>query len=162
MKTPRKLPNMDRREFLAATGSGLLGASVPALAGATGLPTTAGEKASSASSRSAQGSGSSLRKIPIGVFDPVYDKLSLDEMLDRVSALGLEAMEIGTGGYPGTGHCPIDELLADAAKANSDAIPHEMILLDLYRALWALDSLTGQTTSDDILNLIFSTFCIGK
>jgi tRNA modification GTPase len=37
-----------------------------------------------------------------------------------------------------------------------------MILLDLYRALAALDSLTGQTTSDDILNLIFSTFCIGK
>jgi tRNA modification GTPase len=52
--------------------------------------------------------------------------------------------------------------LADAAAANSDHIPHEMILLDLYRALWALDSLTGQTTPDDILNLIFSTFCIGK
>jgi tRNA modification GTPase len=52
--------------------------------------------------------------------------------------------------------------LADAAKSNAAAIPHEMILLDLYRALWALDSLTGQTTPDDILNLIFSTFCIGK
>jgi tRNA modification GTPase len=52
--------------------------------------------------------------------------------------------------------------LSDAAQANSGAIPHEMILLDLYRALSALDSLTGQTTSDDILNLIFSTFCIGK
>jgi tRNA modification GTPase len=52
--------------------------------------------------------------------------------------------------------------LADAATANAAAIPHEMILLDLYRALWALDSLTGQTTPDDILNLIFSTFCIGK
>ena len=52
--------------------------------------------------------------------------------------------------------------LGDAAQANANAIPHEMILLDLYRALWALDSLTGQTTSDDILNLIFSTFCIGK
>ena len=52
--------------------------------------------------------------------------------------------------------------LADAAQANANSIPHEMILLDLYRALWALDSLTGQTTSDDILNLIFSTFCIGK
>ena len=52
--------------------------------------------------------------------------------------------------------------LGDAALANANAIPHEMILLDLYRALWALDSLTGQTTSDDILNLIFSTFCIGK
>jgi tRNA modification GTPase len=52
--------------------------------------------------------------------------------------------------------------LADAAQANAASIPHEMILLDLYRALWALDSLTGQTTPDDILNLIFSTFCIGK
>jgi tRNA modification GTPase len=52
--------------------------------------------------------------------------------------------------------------LRDAAHANATAIPHEMILLDLYRALWALDSLTGQTTPDDILNLIFSTFCIGK
>jgi len=52
--------------------------------------------------------------------------------------------------------------LADAGQANANGIPHEMILLDLYRALWALDSLTGQTTSDDILNLIFSTFCIGK
>ncbi|HEV2326667.1 MAG TPA: tRNA uridine-5-carboxymethylaminomethyl(34) synthesis GTPase MnmE [Terracidiphilus sp.] len=52
--------------------------------------------------------------------------------------------------------------LADAARANANAIPHEMILLDLYPALWALDSLTGQTTPDDVLNLIFSTFCIDK
>lgn len=52
--------------------------------------------------------------------------------------------------------------LNDAAQANTGNIPHEMILLDLYRALWALDSLTGQTTPDDVLNLIFSTFCIGK
>ena len=52
--------------------------------------------------------------------------------------------------------------LADADRATENSIPHEMILLDLYRVLWALDSLTGQTTPDDVLNLIFSTFCIGK
>ena len=52
--------------------------------------------------------------------------------------------------------------LDDAARANESGIPHEMILLDLYRALLALDSLTGQTTPDDILNVIFSSFCIGK
>jgi tRNA modification GTPase len=52
--------------------------------------------------------------------------------------------------------------IEDGNAANATSIPHEMILLDLYRALWALDSLTGQTTPDDILNLIFSTFCIGK
>lgn len=62
-------------------------------------------------------------------------------------------------------HQAVTDALAaiqDAANSNASAIPHEMILLDLYRALAALDSLTGQTTTDDILNLIFSTFCIGK
>ena len=54
------------------------------------------------------------------------------------------------------------EGLARAQKAVDDAIPHEMLLLDLYDALQALDSLTGVTTTDDILHLIFSTFCIGK
>jgi len=47
----------------------------------------------------------------------------------------------------------------DAAEAG---IPHEMVLLDLYEALRQLDSLTGETTADDILNRIFSAFCIGK
>ena len=41
-------------------------------------------------------------------------------------------------------------------------IPHEMLLLDLYNALRPLDDITGATTADDILNLIFSSFCIGK
>jgi len=52
--------------------------------------------------------------------------------------------------------------LSDATVANAVNTPHEMILIDLYRGLWAMDALTGQTTPDDILNLIFSTFCIGK
>jgi tRNA modification GTPase len=52
--------------------------------------------------------------------------------------------------------------LARAQQAVAVTIPHEMILLDLYEALNALDALTGTTTSDDILNLIFSKFCIGK
>ncbi len=37
-----------------------------------------------------------------------------------------------------------------------------MILLDLYGSLRALDEITGATTADDILNLIFGSFCIGK
>jgi tRNA modification GTPase len=49
-----------------------------------------------------------------------------------------------------------------ATTAAAEEIPHEMLLLDLYEALSALDSLTGATTTDDILRLIFSTFCIGK
>ena len=55
----------------------------------------------------------------------------------------------------------LDGLTAASAAVRQN-IPHEMILLDLYTALRQLDSLTGETTSDDILHLIFSTFCIGK
>ena len=54
------------------------------------------------------------------------------------------------------------EALAAAASSVQNGIPHEMVLLDLYNALRALDELSGATTADDILNLIFSSFCIGK
>ena len=52
--------------------------------------------------------------------------------------------------------------LSAAAAANDSGLPHELILMDLHRALQALDSLTGETTPDDILARIFATFCIGK
>jgi tRNA modification GTPase len=52
--------------------------------------------------------------------------------------------------------------LLQASEAVRNRIPHEMLLLDCYAALRALDELTGATTADDILNRIFSTFCIGK
>jgi tRNA modification GTPase len=54
------------------------------------------------------------------------------------------------------------ESLDAAAQSTAQRIPHEMVMLDLYAALRNLDALTGQTTPDDILNQIFSTFCIGK
>ena len=54
------------------------------------------------------------------------------------------------------------EALAQARTAASLGIPHEMLLLDLYAALRPIDAITGATTADDILNRIFSTFCIGK
>ena len=52
--------------------------------------------------------------------------------------------------------------LKAAQTAVANRTPHEMLLLDLYNALRALDEITGATTTDDILNLIFSRFCIGK
>jgi tRNA modification GTPase len=52
--------------------------------------------------------------------------------------------------------------LETAQSAVGNKVPHEMLLLDLYSALRPLDEITGTTTNDDILNLIFSTFCIGK
>ncbi len=54
------------------------------------------------------------------------------------------------------------EALDHAREAVAAGIPHEMLLLDLYAALQPIDAITGATTADDILNRIFSTFCIGK
>jgi sugar phosphate isomerase/epimerase len=116
MKTPREYSSMDRRNFLAATSGGLLAAAMPAASHAADFHH---EETMGRSTKKMFSGASPQRKIPIGVFDAVYDKLSLDAMLDKVSALGLEAMEIGTGGYPGSNHCPLDELVADAAKAKA-------------------------------------------
>jgi tRNA modification GTPase len=57
-----------------------------------------------------------------------------------------------------------DSLVALDAATNAVAahVPHEMMLLDLYNALRPLDEITGATTTDDILHLIFGSFCIGK
>lgn len=54
------------------------------------------------------------------------------------------------------------QYLGKARGAVESSIPHEMLLLDLYGALRPIDAITGATTADDILNRIFSTFCIGK
>ena len=62
-------------------------------------------------------------------------------------------------------HQAVEQALGglDAARLAVDAaIPHEMLLLDLYESLRGLDTLTGATTSEDVLHLIFSRFCIGK
>jgi sugar phosphate isomerase/epimerase len=105
-KLSPRLPS--RRSFIAASG-GLL-AAIAAPGEATAL------RAQSNDSGSKPTSPAPRRKIPIGVFDPVFGKLGIDEMLDKISGMGIEAIEIGTGGYPGTSHCPIQELLADPAK----------------------------------------------
>ena len=54
------------------------------------------------------------------------------------------------------------EALERATNGVQAEVPHEMLLLDLYEALRPLDAITGATSVDDILEQIFSTFCIGK
>jgi sugar phosphate isomerase/epimerase len=125
VKKHETLHAMDRRKFLAAGAGGLLAAAMPATAVASSPnpppmsngPVVNDDNAEQSSTGPA--ASGKPRKIPIGVFDPVYADLSMDAMLDTVAALGLEAMEIGTGGYPDNKHCPLDELVADPAKAKA-------------------------------------------
>ncbi|WP_010095287.1 sugar phosphate isomerase/epimerase family protein [Ornithinibacillus scapharcae] len=52
----------------------------------------------------------------LGVFSVLFSEKSLEDMLDHVSAKGIEAVELGTGGYPGNAHCQIDGLLSRPDK----------------------------------------------
>ena len=39
---------------------------------------------------------------------------------------------------------------------------HELIAIDLRRAVDTIGEVTGEVITDDILDIVFSTFCVGK
>lgn len=55
----------------------------------------------------------------LGVFAVLFSQKPLEEMLDYVKAAGVEAVEIGAGGYPGDAHLKPDELLEDPEKVRA-------------------------------------------
>jgi tRNA modification GTPase len=93
---------------------------------------------------------------------------------EGVGELRRAVVEIVIGGGASQGEAMVTNLrqqqavegaglaLERARRSLEGGMPHEVVLLDLYEGLRALDGLTGTTSSDDILHLIFGRFCIGK
>ena len=54
------------------------------------------------------------------------------------------------------------EAVGRARVSLADEMPHEIVALDVREALDALGGIVGYVTPDDILNRIFSEFCVGK
>ena len=52
----------------------------------------------------------------LGVFTVLFGRTPFEEMLDYVVDLGLEAVEIGTGAYPGDAYCKPGELLESETR----------------------------------------------
>jgi sugar phosphate isomerase/epimerase len=53
----------------------------------------------------------------VGVFSVILGSRKLEATLDYLAGLGVQAVELGAGGYAGTSHCPVDELLESNRKA---------------------------------------------
>jgi sugar phosphate isomerase/epimerase len=52
----------------------------------------------------------------IGVFTALFQNLSFEAALDKAVVAGVSAVEIWAGGYPGTPHCPVDDLLESQSQ----------------------------------------------
>ena len=104
------------------------------------------------------------------------------EQVCRVSAVtseGLEALRQSIVSALGVGESPRDTAaisnvrhidllrrarahLSEARTAASMTTPEEFILTDLQAARACLDEMVGTRTSEDVLEQVFSRFCIGK
>ncbi len=54
------------------------------------------------------------------------------------------------------------QILEEISSLLNEEISHELLAIDLRRAVDTVGEITGEVLTDDILNIIFSSFCIGK
>ena len=52
--------------------------------------------------------------------------------------------------------------LEDVKKGLRDGISGDLVALDIRQSLHYLGEITGEVSTDDLLDSIFSNFCIGK
>ena len=95
--------------------------------------------------------GEGIAQLREAILEALAPKGAFEQETGFITSLRHEQLLRESAGY-----------LEKAGAAAESGIPHEMLLLDLYSALRPIDAITGATSADDILNRIFSTFCIGK
>lgn len=95
--------------------------------------------------------------------------VGLEQLADAIVTLavgagGLQAEEGElVGSMRQEGHLQLAAAaLASASAAHSAGLPLDCLIIDLRACLEALGKITGDNASDDILEEIFSRFCIGK
>jgi tRNA modification GTPase len=151
---PPKISNADLDKFLRADGD----------------PDASPEVGRSGLGPPAEGQSSPLLEVtpaPV-VWTSALTGEGIPELKEKILEIAAPARDLGTEGEFIT-NLRHQQLLKDSLRALAKArhaaeqnLPHEMLLLDLYEALRPLDQITGATYVDDVLDIIFSTFCVGK
>jgi len=94
--------------------------------------------------------------------------VGVDDLKRSVSRHFLHRMHIDKREYVAVSRARHRDALVSADRAlrrsgaASDESKIELLAIDLRDALEAVGSVTGQVTNDEVLDLIFSSFCIGK
>ena len=60
----------------------------------------------------------------LGVFTAVFGGQPFEDALDYVKSAGLDAVEIGTGNYPGDAHCDLDKMLKSKDEVVLGLVKH--------------------------------------
>ena len=70
----------------------------------------------------------------IGVLSVPFQELPFEQALDKIAEFGVSAVEIGTGGYPGNHHCPLDELLSNEKKRQTylNAVAERNLIISAF------------------------------
>ena len=58
--------------------------------------------------------------------------------------------------------CKALEIIEQISNLPAEGMSHELIAIDLRRVVDTIGEVTGEVVTDDILDIVFSTFCIGK
>ena len=54
------------------------------------------------------------------------------------------------------------EIIGQISDSLAEGVGYELIAMDLRRAVDTIGEVTGEVVTDDILDVVFSTFCVGK
>jgi tRNA modification GTPase len=54
------------------------------------------------------------------------------------------------------------EIIGQISDSLAEGVGYELIAMDLRRAVDTIGEVTGEVVTDDILDIVFSTFCVGK
>jgi hypothetical protein len=106
-----------RRAFLSNTAVGLTAASLAELLRPT-TSTMAGPAGGSGQVEEIRDPNTLIR---IGVFDPAFRDLSLQQLVDVIKEFKIEAVELASGNLVGNPHCDREGLLADESKRRAYA-----------------------------------------
>src|ERR1700691_648769 len=117
---PRRIPE-SRRAFLRNTAIGMTAASFAELLRST--PSTVASPAGGPAPVEEIRDSNTL--IRIGVFDPAFRDLSLEQMIEVIKEFKIEAVELGSGNEPGNPHCDREGLVADQSKRRAYAAVFE-------------------------------------